>query len=295
VWVWESGKQLHCLSTDDRSANRVAFHPDGARLAATVSEDTIHIWDYVSGERLIVLRRAGDYLGALTFSADGNTLLASSANDIIRFETGPPDCGFTEREHYRRARALMEPFDVGASSQEIVAALREDTALPPAVRKGAEAQALARGDSPNDLNSKAWGQVRFAGRAASDYQDGLRMSAAACALWPDDWAMLNTLGVAHYRVGDFAAAARTFERCRVLRAAGGLEPHPADAAFEAMTYLRLGDVHRAMEDLRLARRLMGEPQFAGDEESRAFLREAEALIDHDASAGAPTGGPAVQD
>jgi eukaryotic-like serine/threonine-protein kinase len=55
--------------------------------------------------------------------------------------------------------------------------------------------------------------------------------------------------------------------------------YPADVAFIAMALHRLGRVEEAQSALGRLRTLLGNPQWSGDEESRAFLDEAEKLIE----------------
>jgi hypothetical protein len=90
----------------------------------------------------------------------------------------------------------------------------------------------------------------------------------------DDGRYLNTLGVAQYRAGKYAAALATLTRSNEInrnREAG-------DPAFLAMTQHRVGQAAAARATLDRLRAVMKTPAVATDSESQAFLREAEALI-----------------
>jgi predicted NACHT family NTPase len=63
----------------------VAFSPDGARLAATASEDrTARVGDAASGEELAVLREHTDQVVSVAFSPDGGRLATASGDGTAR-------------------------------------------------------------------------------------------------------------------------------------------------------------------------------------------------------------------
>jgi hypothetical protein len=90
--------------------------------------------------------------------------------------------------------------------------------------------------------------------------------------------ILNTLGVAQYRVGRYDDALATLTKSEKLNATkeGSL---PADLAFLAMTQHQLGKKDEAKATLGLLREVMKQPRWTQDAESVGFLREAEELID----------------
>lgn len=102
----------------------------------------------------------------------------------------------------------------------------------------------------------------------------MRYAEAAARASPADLNILNSLGVAQYRVGQHQKAAETLARCNRQRK----QPEPADLAFPAMAQHQLGRHKEAQAALQRLRATMKEPQHSEDEESRAFFREAEALL-----------------
>ena len=61
--------------------------------------------------------------------------------------------------------------------------------------------------------------MKLPGREICDYRQALRYSEAACQLEPEKGAFLTTLGVAHYRAGDWKAAVAALCGKAVERAA----------------------------------------------------------------------------
>lgn len=129
------------------------------------------------------------------------------------------------------------------------------------------------------LNDVSWGIVRRADAASDQYRWGLRLAEKACRLRPENGLILNTLGVAQYRVGRYQDAVANLERSDRLNAEQLKGSIPADLAFLAMSRHRLGQAEPARTDLHRLRECMKKPDQAKNEESLAFLREAEAHIE----------------
>jgi hypothetical protein len=108
----------------------------------------------------------------------------------------------------------------------------------------------------------------------------LRYAEAAARVSPEDLNILNSLGVAQYRAGKHQMAAETLAHCDRQRK----QPEPADLAFLAMAQHRLGQHQEAQATLKRLRTTMKEPRHAKNEESQAFLREAEELLQPESAA-----------
>jgi hypothetical protein len=85
------------------------------------------------------------------------------------------------------------------------------------------------------------------------------------------------LGVAQYRVGKYHEAVETLTQSDRLNAVAYNGSVPRDLAFLALAQHRLGRADQARATLHRLRRLMNAPVGARNEESQAFLREAEAI------------------
>ncbi len=129
------------------------------------------------------------------------------------------------------------------------------------------------------LNSRAWEIVRAAQNSADRYHWGLRQAEKAVHLHPKNGYILNTLGVAQYRVGRYSDALATLTRSQQMSAAQGNSELPADLAFLAMAEERLGHHAQAVAYLGRLREALKKPAHARNSEGRGFLREAEAIIE----------------
>jgi tetratricopeptide (TPR) repeat protein len=125
------------------------------------------------------------------------------------------------------------------------------------------------------LNGASWSEASQPGKAAFAYRRAVRWAEAACRQHPDNGAIRNTLGVARYRTGDYAeaVAALTLSAGQNARQRGGVDP--SDLAFLALAQHRLGKKDRARGAYQRLRKLMREPRWAGNEEAKGFLHEAE--------------------
>ena len=102
---------------------------------------------------------------------------------------------------------------------------------------------------------------------------------AASRMTPGIGFILNTLGVAQYRVGQFESAAQTLTRSSELNTKSSGQPDPSDLAFLAMAQQKLGQRDAARATLTRLRERMQMPLFKDNPEAQSFLREAVSLID----------------
>ena len=114
----------------------------------------------------------------------------------------------------------------------------------------------------------------MSGQDSTAYQRALRQAKAACAILPDSSGLLNTLGVAFYRVGEFENSLTTLAEADRLNR--GTRNRAADLLVMAMCYGTLGRNQTATELLKEARTLMGDSQ---EGELGGFAREAGQLIE----------------
>ncbi|RFU78555.1 het-r [Trichoderma arundinaceum] len=79
VRIWDlASERLQILTTLTTAAIKMAFSPDGMRLAT--ARDAVEIWDIATGGRLQIFEGHTNTVSSLSFSPDGS-LLASGAND----------------------------------------------------------------------------------------------------------------------------------------------------------------------------------------------------------------------
>ncbi len=79
VWNPSTGEKLYerKLPTD---ARRVCFTPDSRRLAVACDDRTVELWDTDSGQLLLTLADAQQPINSLSFSGDGQRLMAGCGN-----------------------------------------------------------------------------------------------------------------------------------------------------------------------------------------------------------------------
>jgi hypothetical protein len=284
LWDADTGQPVLSLPGHAGSVGCLAFSPDGGLLAGGVGQ-TVTLWDASppTPERRAA-REARD-LVQLLFGQHRST---AEVLDRIR------DHPSLDAEVRRRALDLARPYGdrlldqeaervVGALYHrpllrpEVLANLRADGTLSEPVRQRALALAEQFPESPYQLNHVSWQVVRQPGAAPGAYGLALRQAEAASRLVPGETLVLNTLGVAQYRVGQDRAAVATLTQADRLNAQIGRGSLPADLAFLALAQHRLGDAGQARAALDRLRAVMKQPEHAGNEEFRSFLREAEVI------------------
>jgi WD40 repeat protein/DNA-binding SARP family transcriptional activator len=88
----EAGSELRRLDGHDATIVRMAFSPDGSRLAAVAgsgatdkpANGTVPVWDVATGELLLVLTGHRDEVGEVAFSPDGSRLVTGSRDATAR-------------------------------------------------------------------------------------------------------------------------------------------------------------------------------------------------------------------
>ena len=140
---------------------------------------------------------------------------------------------------------------------EVLERMKTETGITEPMRQ--QAMQLVQGGQENAgaLNLRSMRIVLNPGRTADEYRDALKHAEVACRI-DDNAYFLTTLGVAQYRVGQYAQALQMLIRSDQLNANrfGGSTPN--DIAFLAMTHDRLGHVDEAkklLERLRQFARL----------------------------------------
>jgi hypothetical protein len=304
----------------------LCFSPDGTRVVSAAADGFVHIWETDSGSEFLSIQAGSATL--FTFSPDGANLAANvndraavgaaGNNQIAIWETRRPT---PEQQDRREARAFVEPlFRRTLDRREVAKLVQESPRLSAAVRKTALDLAERVELDPEVLNNTSWFTVREPGLSPGAYTRALHMAEEAVRKEPRRGYYVNTLGVAQYRIGHYAEALKTLLQSSQLnssplvtgRTSGFTRKNrnrsgsvlPADVAFLAMTYQRLSQKEEARDELERLRSLMeGQNELLDTQldeivrdqiqESLAFLREAEELIDKAQPAGA-AGGPPIR-
>jgi serine/threonine protein kinase/WD40 repeat protein len=135
-------------------------------------------------------------------------------------------------------------------------------------------------EAARQCNELAWLTYLIGSKQQRDPKKGLTLALKATKLDPECWELLNTLGVAYYRNGDYAKAVETLQRSldqsREMAAA-------FDLFFLAMCRHRLGDAKKAQEEYDEAVRWFNEhrgklPYPDSERELTEFQAEAKAVL-----------------
>ena len=162
---------------------------------------------------------------------------------------------------------------------DVVAHVRADESLSNAVRETAIAAAEQLPQPGADrFNEKSWNIAKEKDASAEDYRRAVRWAEEGVRLAPSNPGILNTLGVAQYRVGACRDALETLKRSDEAHSSLREGGYPSDVAFLAMASHRAGETDAARSYLERLRTLMKHADFADDAERTALLQEAEALI-----------------
>ncbi len=275
IWNLTDGREQAILSAHRYGVSAVTFSPDGRRLATGSDDDTVRVWDTYTGQELLVFNH-GRKVAHVAFSSDGKTLFSASCEGRIRrWETERPSVH--EQGHRFLTWYVRSLWHETMLRDQVIFSLQNDRSLNDEDRTFALDQAVCLCDfEPYELNNESWRAVRHPRRGLHGFELALRQAQAACEQKPNDGTYLNTLGIAQYRCGLYKEALETLTKSDQFNAKenGSI---PADLAFLAMAHHHLGNKDEGKKLLERLREAMkkGEPS----EDARAFLKEAEELIE----------------
>jgi hypothetical protein len=288
IWDLASGRETARLRGGRGGVGSLVFAPDGRQLASG-GDGMVQIWDAAP---LTPQRRVHrEALGLVRFLLERATSLANLRDRIRRDPTISEEVWARAVElanghwedrvrHQAEKRAddlVAALFAGGRMRDEVLEAVRAQPGPDPEVR--AIALELARTRSiATELNNASWFVTREPGRDPGAYRLALRRAEAAHHDRPDDANILNTLGIAQYRVGLYREALATLMRSNTLN--GGR--YATDLGFLALAQQSLGQVEQARRTLaQLRAAVKAPPEMTDPEENAMILREAEAVIELD--------------
>jgi WD40 repeat protein len=277
LWDVATGALLRTFKGHSFFVTSVAFTPDGKRLASAGQDGTVKIWDpALEAEALLTLRfHAGD-AAQLAFSPDGGQLYLATGDQVIQvFDARPQTPEITAE---REALGLLEFLITRPLRQaDVIEHLQRSPTIPLAVRRMALdlVERYREETDPELFFQASWAIVRQPYLNAIQYDFALRQARTACESGREKGRYQTALGVAQYRTGRYQQARTTLKQ---------RDPDtPEVLAFLAMAQHRAGQHQDARTTLEGLRQSMQKPAWATNAEAQGFLREAEALIEGQAS------------
>ena len=64
--------------------NGIAFSPDGKRLASASGDQTVKVWDAMSGQEMVTLKGHTQTVNSVAFSPDGKRLASASYDQTVK-------------------------------------------------------------------------------------------------------------------------------------------------------------------------------------------------------------------
>lgn len=285
LWNAKEGTRRETFAAATSEIRTVAFSPDGARLAVGTLNGRIHLWDIATRSEVSVLAAGG--LARLAFRPDDEGLIAvnlgMSGTTVI--ETAHPSSSvLARRDRSTQAQALIDPLvrDPKSPEARLCSNMIKEIEKTPHVNQDVQREAVRllrlRGDHAANCNGIAWGLVQNAQDSRKKWEVGLRMAEAATSALPNHAGILNTHGVAQYRLGRLSDARATFGRCVELATREWGAPMAGDLLFLAMTEHRLGNIAEAERLLVRAKEVLSDSAETISQEDQSFLVETESLL-----------------
>jgi eukaryotic-like serine/threonine-protein kinase len=276
IWNSATGKELFSLKGHTGFVTSLAFSPDGQRLASGSRDHTVKIWDSSTGREVFTIKSEGS-VTCVEFSPDGEHLAATCAD---LGSTSLWDASITPELRQRRgvSQRVMGLFREIGLRADVVQRLQTMPGMSPSGRQEAIGAALRCPENPWLLDALALELVKRPGGESSGYRKALRYCDVACQIDSNNGRLLNTLGMAHYRVGNFEKSLAALLRSDEIKTPHAEGSIPANLAFLAMTQQQLGHAKEAQAELERLRERLKEPRWSEDDEVQGFLHEAEALL-----------------
>jgi serine/threonine protein kinase/WD40 repeat protein len=251
----ETGRTLARLESPDLfAAGWPTFSPDGSRLVVTTPDGpAVHVWD-LRAIRKTLFKMGLDW-DAPAFAQEDPADPSLPALPPLQVDLGPsPLAWHPEPRFYESLITHLE-----------------------ALRARQPDQGRIRGVLAYHCNSYAWGLANGP-ESTRNPQRALTLARRAAELAPKAGIVLNTLGVAQYRAGQYVEAVATLEKSLAANR-GGFDAF--DLFFQGMAHHRLGHRDEARACYDRAVRWLSEQKGLSEQYAREladFRAEAEAVL-----------------
>jgi tetratricopeptide (TPR) repeat protein len=236
---------------------------------------TVRLWDLKTGNEVFTLRGHSDRISNVALSPDGLRIATTSSDSTVKIWDATPTAVI--QPLYDARHLVQSLYDRLLLREDVLSALRGDKTISDRLRTDALALAARILENPGRLNSASWAVARRPNATAADYRRSLRLAEVAWRLSPRDFHLLDTLGVAQYRLGQYADSIATLERS--IAANRG---HDAfDLFFLAMAHAHLEHRDQARDCFARAVKWVSEQKRLSRQwaaELAAFRAEAEGVL-----------------
>ncbi|HUU19879.1 MAG TPA: protein kinase [Sedimentisphaerales bacterium] len=276
IWDAANGTELMTLRGHRNWVIPVAFSPDGKRIISGSGDNTMKIWDSATGAELMT--RVVNDPSSIAFSPDGKTIAVGTFGNGIRlWESTTPAGGYEPRWKLQATRKVVDELykETGFYS-EVIDTLNADKKLAEPVRKVALQIANSHlWEDAKKLSGQSWEVVSSPGDRIEAYRLALGKAEMANRLEPKH-SILDILGVAQYRVGEYQDALTTLIHVEKMEADDHLEHRPLSLAFMAMALYQLDRAEEAQATINRLRVLFEDRRW--NPKGQAYVIEAEKLF-----------------
>jgi WD40 repeat protein/tRNA A-37 threonylcarbamoyl transferase component Bud32 len=302
LWDIGTGASIQTFEGNLGAMERLAFTPDGRRLASTSSDGTVKLWDVASGQETFLLRGHTSPGWGVAFSPDGTRLASGDLKNHGRLWDARPWTPQAAIE--REALGLLDSlFAKPLRKADVIDYLKSSPTIRPLARQLALSlvQGYHEETNPETYHQESWALVRQPYLNAFQYRFAVLQAEHASRLAPDRQEYRSGLGAALYRAGRYPEALASLTQAEQLHRATAvglaLWPAPylpaltalwqadqlrhtiaANLAFLALTHHRLGQATQGRAALASLQEAVQQARWAKDDEARDLLREAEAVL-----------------
>ena len=219
------------------------------------------------------------------FSADGRRVTLVSTRDTLTLDLDRPnEEEMRDRTRWARAASLARWGMEGAKRvDEVEARLRGRAGLAAGDKEDAIELARRVGVHAPTLNSRAWEVAINPSLTKEQYAEALDRARGAAEVLAENWAVLNTVGLAAYRAGAYEVGLSSLARSDELAERTTGSKKAVNAAIRAMIEQARGRGEEARAALTEARALLEREGSTLRDSTRTLVAEARGMVDADTS------------
>jgi len=281
IWDVELGAEVATLSGHKDTVYDVVFSSDGKRLFSASRDGTIKIWDIETGAELLTLLRYGTFVGDILLTPDSKSIcFTTHTGSVCLLDSNEPAIDLEVRRKGVAARKIINKlYKEQGFYHKVIDKLQTEKALDETVSKVAMQIANSRKrEDALKLRRQAWVTAILSDEDMTSYQEALAKAEKANDWEPNDPDVLDTLGIAQYRLGSYEKALKTLTKSARILSDAGEESDPWNLAFKAMTLHRTGWEKEAKIALEQLRKFCKDEKIAKYTKLYDLLSEAEKLI-----------------